>query len=79
MCCHPLSNAVVPSFCGGLPGGEGAAVQPGHQPDSSAAGGQRPGGSSHHPVCKVGIAGRLAGSCWVVGVRLLGGCWVVGC
>lgn len=37
----------------GPPGGEGAALQPGHQPDVSAAGGQRPGGPGHHPVCQV--------------------------
>lgn len=48
---------------GGPPGGEGAAVQPGHQPYVSAAGGQRPGGPSHHPLRQVCVSKGILSRC----------------
>lgn len=60
MCCvvlfcrvSPCPSLVPVRRRRGPPGGEGAAVQPGHQPDGAAAGGQGPGGPSHHPVGQV--------------------------
>lgn len=52
-CCPAGAVTCRPRWHRGPPGGEGAAVHPGHQPDVSAAGGQRPGGPSHHPLCQV--------------------------
>lgn len=56
------SSLVLVHWRHGLPGRESSAVQPGHQPDSTTAGSQRPGGQSYHPLSKVGYTFMVTGT-----------------